>query len=118
MGDIALLRAAGALITATPRGYIARLRRGRGGLRRTVACIHSRPEGMERELNIMVDNGCTVLDVVIEHAVYGQLTGQLLLAKPPRRSRSSWSRIAAPSGASPLSALTGGVHLAHAALPG
>ena len=27
----------------------------------------------------MVDNGCTVLDVVIEHAVYGQLTGELRL---------------------------------------
>ena len=28
----------------------------------------------------MVDNGCTVLDVIVEHPVYGQLTGQLHLS--------------------------------------
>ena len=107
VGDIALLRAAGALITATPRGYI--VERGRGGLRRTVACIHSRPEGMERELNIMVDNGCTVLDVVIEHAVYGQLTGELHLKD--RRDVAEFIRRVREEGAAPLSALTGGIHL-------
>ena len=77
VGDIALLRAQGLDIVATPRGYVL----GSGqesGLRRTVACVHDF-EGMERELNIMVDNGCVVLDVVIEHAVYGQLTGELHL---------------------------------------
>ena len=77
--------------------------------RRTVACIHSRPEGMERELNIMVDNGCTVLDVVIEHAVYGQLTGQLLLAN--RHDVAQFMERILAERASPLSALTGGVHL-------
>ena len=28
----------------------------------------------------MVDNGCTVLDVIVEHPVYGQLTGQLQIS--------------------------------------
>lgn len=107
VGDVALLRAAGAQITATPRGYV--LERGRGGLRRAVACIHSRPEGMERELNIMVDNGCTVLDVVIEHAVYGQLTGELRLAS--RRDVAQFMERILTEQASPLSALTGGIHL-------
>lgn len=107
VGDVALLRAAGAQITATPRGYV--LERGRGGLRRAVACIHSRPEGMERELNIMVDNGCTVLDVVIEHAVYGQLTGELRLAS--RRDVAQFMERILAEQASPLSALTGGIHL-------
>lgn len=107
VGDIALLRAAGASITATPRGYV--VERGRGGVRRTVACLHSRPEGMERELNIMVDNGCTVLDVVIEHAVYGQLTGELRLAN--RHDVAQFMERLLAEQASPLSALTGGVHL-------
>ena len=31
---------------------------------------------MKEELQIMVDNGCAVLDVVVEHAVYGELTAQ------------------------------------------
>ena len=107
VGDIALLRASGAAITATPRGYITE--RGRGGLRRTVACIHNRPEGMEKELNIMVDNGCTVLDVIVEHPVYGQLTGQLHLSS--RYDVGQFLQKVSRSGARPLSALTGGVHL-------
>ena len=107
VGDIALLRASGADITATPRGYITE--RGRGGLRRTVACIHNRPEGMEKELNIMVDNGCTVLDVVIEHAVYGQLTGELHLKN--RHDVAEFVRRVREEGAAPLSKLTGGIHL-------
>ena len=28
----------------------------------------------------MVDNGCTVLDVIVEHPIYGQLTGQLQIS--------------------------------------
>lgn len=107
VGDIALLRAAGALITATPRGYI--VERGRGGLRRTVACIHSRPEGMERELNIMVDNGCTVVNVIVEHRVYGQLVGQLNLSS--RYDVSEFIQKVVTNGAKPLSDLTGGIHL-------
>ena len=50
-----------------------------GGLVRRVACVH-RGEDMERELTIMVDNGCTVIDVVVDHPLYGQMTGQLSLA--------------------------------------
>ena len=107
VGDIALLRASGANITATPRGYITE--RGRGGLCRTVACIHNSLADMERELNIMVDNGCTVLDVVIEHAVYGQLTGELRLTSR-HDVRQFIGRITAEQ-APPLTTLTGGILL-------
>ena len=107
VGDVALLRAGGMDIIATPRGYV--LGSGHGeGLRRTVACVHGY-DGMERELNIMVDNGCTVLDVVIEHAVYGQLTGELRLKS--RRDVQEFMRRSRENGGSPLSTLTGGIHL-------
>ena len=106
VGDVALLRASGMEITATPRGYVAG--GGARGWRHTLACVHG-PEGMERELNIMVDNGCTVLDVVIEHAVYGQLTGELHLKD--RRDVAEFIRRVREEGAAPLSALTGGIHL-------
>ena len=39
VGDIALLRAAGAEISATPRGYV--VRRGGTGLLRQAACRHA-----------------------------------------------------------------------------
>lgn len=106
VGDIALLRAQGLEITATPRGYL--LGSGReAGIRRTVACVHDN-EGMERELDIMVDNGCIVLDVVIEHAVYGQLTGELHLKS--RYDVAEFMRRSREAGGSPLSTLTGGIH--------
>lgn len=106
VGDVALLRASGAEITATPRGYI--LSRRGIGIRYTVACVH-RPEDMERELNIMVDQGCLVEDVVVEHSVYGQLAGQLSLSS--RYDVAEFIRRVSSAGAKPLSDLTGGIHL-------
>lgn len=106
VGDVALLRASGAEIMATPRGYVSR--RENGGLYRTVACVHDL-SGTEAELLIMVDNGCGVLDVVVEHPVYGQLTGELRLMN--RYDVGQFMQKLRGEGASPLSALTGGVHL-------
>jgi len=99
VGDIALLRAGGAEISATPRGYV--LPRATDGITRTIACRHTL-EQTGTELDILVDNGCTVLDVIVEHPVYGQLTGQLQI--------SSRYDVQAHD-AAPLSMLTGGIHL-------
>lgn len=104
VGDIALLRATGAEITATPRGYI--MQRSPAGLIRQIACRHD-AAGTEAELNSIVDQGCTVLDVIVEHPVYGQITGSLQLAN--RYDVSLFmSRYA---DACPLSHLTDGIHL-------
>jgi len=106
VGDVALLRASGADISATPRGYI--ILKADQGLIRRVACRHTAGD-MERELQIMVDNGCTVLDVIVEHPVYGQLTGQLGLSS--RYDVGEFVRKVEENQALPLSALTMGVHL-------
>ena len=103
VGDIALLRAAGMDIVSTPRGYQFSQE---NGLLRTVACLHT-PQQIRQELLVMVDNGCTVLDVVVDHPVYGQLTGQLSLA-----SRYDVDQfVDKVQDTAPLSTLTGGVHL-------
>ena len=103
VGDIALLRAAGMDIVATPRGY----KLGESsGLLRTVATIHTK-EQVEQELLTIVDNGCTVIDVTVEHPVYGQLTGPLQIA-----SRYEVGQfIERCKNAEPLSRLTDGIHL-------
>mgnify|MGYP001027086466 CR=1 FL=1 len=106
VGDVALLRAAGADISATPRGYVI-LRAGRG-LTRRVACRHD-GLGMEAELCAMVDQGCAVLDVIVEHPVYGQLTGPLQLSS--RYDVGQFIARCTESDARPLSDLTGGIHL-------
>ena len=106
VGDIALLRAGGMDIAATPRGYV--LPRESGALLRTVACVHDRA-GMARELEILVDYGCQVVDVVVEHPLYGQLTGQLHLSS--RYDVQEFIRAVSQRNAKPLSDLTGGIHL-------
>ncbi len=106
VGDVALLRAAGADISATPRGYV--ILRASRGLIRHVACRHD-AAGMEAELNAIVDQGCDVLDVIVDHPVYGQLTGPLQLSS--RYDVGQFLSRCAQEGARPLSDLTGGIHL-------
>ena len=106
VGDIALLRAAGAAISATPRGYVISLETR--GLVRQVAVQHSAGQ-TEAELNAIVDNGCTVLDVIVDHPVYGQLTGPLQLAS--RYDVGQFLDRCARSDAHLLSDLTEGIHL-------
>lgn len=105
VGDVALLRAGGAPIVATARGYVTA---PGAGMTRVLACVHP-PEGMETELTAIVDQGCEVVDVIVEHPLYGQLTGTLGL-----RSRYDVQQFllqCAESDARPLSLLTEGVHL-------
>ena len=106
VGDIALLRAAGADISATPRGYI--ILPETTGFIRQVACRHN-AVGMEAELHAIVDQGCTVLDVIVEHPIYGQLTGPLQLSS--RYDVAQFITRCAQSDARPLSDLTEGIHL-------
>lgn len=106
VGDIALLRAAGTDITATPRGYI--VPRSPSGLCRTLACRHEGSQ-MEEELNAIVDQGCTVVDVTVDHPIYGQLTGLLNLSN--RYEVGQFIRRCREEAAAPLSLLTEGIHL-------
>ena len=105
VGDIALLRAEGRSVIATPRGYIIPVP---DGFLRTIACVHNAAQTRD-ELNAMVDCGCTVIDVVVEHPIYGQLTAPLAIAS--RYDVRQFIEKMASAGASPLSALTEGIHL-------
>ncbi len=105
VGDVALLRAGGEEIIATARGYVM----GQSGEeRRTVVCRHA-PEEMRRELELMVDYGCTVEDVVVEHSVYGQITGRLDVSS--RYDVNEFIQRVSEGDAKPLSDLTRGIHL-------
>ena len=63
-----------------------------------------------------MDHGCTVLDVMVEHPVYGQLTGRLDLSS--RYDVSEFIRKVSAHQARPLSDLTGGIHLHTLSCPG
>lgn len=105
--DIALLRAAGNNIIATPQGYIyPKLQEERP--QRTIACDHCY-EGMRDELTTIVDLGGTIIDVIIEHAVYGEFKGQLMIKS--RKDVDKFISKMKEADAEPLSALTEGVHI-------
>ena len=107
VGDVALLRAAGAKIDATPRGY--RLQEAAGGYTALVACCHSTADAMRRELYAVVDQGGVVADVWVENALYGEIRANLNVAS--RYDADAFLKQAEASPASLLSSMTGGVHL-------
>jgi len=105
--DVAILRAHGEEILSTPRGY--RLPSAKpDGHRAVIACKHG-PERTLEELNILVDYGVKVLDVVVEHPLYGELRGALMIES--RADVLEFLRRRRVTKASLLSSLTGGVHL-------
>ncbi len=113
VGDIAMIRVSGTNILSTPRGYLleaAETLSQKYGYVGTIACKHT-PEQLMDELNAVIDFGGTVLDVVIEHSVYGQLTGILNLSS--RYDISLFLKNLSENQTQPLCSLTGGVHIHH-----
>lgn len=110
VGDVAILRAAGSRIEATARGYVLEEdgeERG-GALIRRISCRHTAQE-MRAELYLIVDQGCTVRDVIVDHPVYGRLTGRLMLST--RYDVDRFLEKSRRTHASPLASLTDGVHI-------
>lgn len=109
VGDIALLRASGEDIISTPRGYVLSTHETRTGqILRQIACVHNESQ-MLQELQTCVDQGCSILDVIVEHPVYGQITGQLMLKS--RYDIDQFMEKVKAADAHSLSELTDGIHI-------
>ena len=107
--DIALLRARGYYIIATPQGYINQSdNQAEDSYTFTIASKHEE-EGIQEELATIVDLGGTILDVIVEHPIYGELKGQLIIKS--RRDIQSFMNRLQGAKANPLSTLTEGIHL-------
>ena len=114
--DVAILRASGEQILATPRGYLLYSSEDDGKrVRATVACRHSRDD-IGKELGLIVDLGGTVIDVFIEHPVYGELQGNLMISS--RRDVEQFVNKLSSTRSNPLLTLTDGVHLHTIEAPG
>ena len=107
VGDVALLRAGGAQINATPRGY--QLHPAEKGFTGILACVHSTEDEMRTELYTVVDQGGVVVDVTVENSLYGELCGNLNIAS--RYDVDNFIRQAKDTPECLLSRMTGGVHL-------
>jgi transcriptional regulator of NAD metabolism len=109
VGDITILKAKNEPIIATSQGYIyLKQNSGTAYFQRSVACYHT-PDQTEDELNLLVDHGVTVKDVIIEHPVYGDLTASIMVSN--RHEVKQFMDKIRSTNASLLSALTEGIHL-------
>lgn len=113
VNDVAILRAMGEPILGSPRGYVLIEGTDERPIA-TIACRHDH-EGNRREFEILVDRGIEVIDVVVEHPIYGEIAASLLV-----RSRADVDRYLEAmdrEGVQPLWTLTDGVHLHHVRAP-
>lgn len=104
--DVALLRAADFDILSTPRGYV---------LYQKEQTIFSRrfkvkhfTEELENELNLIVDQGAEVVDVIIDHPIYGEIHGNLGISSR-REVQAFLLRVQKQKGI-PLLEMSGGLH--------
>ncbi len=105
--DIAILRAQGIEIIATPQGYVL-LKHNKDKLLKTIISKHLNYDQMEDELQVMIDNGARVIDVIVEHPLYGEIRSIIDISyKTELEQFMSKIRI---EKAEPLASLTEGIH--------
>lgn len=104
--DIALLRAVNKDILATTKGYVLYSQQTEAC--HQIYCVNHSDDAIADELNTIVDNGGKVLDVIIEHEIYGQITANLILEN--RRDVAEFCDRLKHSNAKPLNIIAGGTH--------
>lgn len=110
VGDIALLRAENHDIMATHRGYLLaeRLRVPKSFYHGKLVCKHG-PKEVRLELETIVKNGGKILDVEVEHPIYGMITAPLNIENQDEIDY-FMDKLSCYKG-SLLSSLTDGIHL-------
>ncbi len=104
--DVALLRASNQEILSTPRGYVL-YNKEEAVFSRRFKVKHSSAD-LESELNIIVDQGAAVEDVIIEHPIYGEIHGNLGLQS--RRDVAAFLQRAREQKGIPLLEMSDGIH--------
>lgn len=107
VGDVALLRAQGNHIIATPRGYCFMEEKPTEHVKTIAVCHH--PEDLPDEIYTIVDLGGALVDVIVEHPLYGELRGLLHIYS--RYDADQFFIKLRKEKARPLAELTNGIHL-------
>lgn len=103
--DIALLRAVNKNILSTTKGYVLYSRED-NKVNRTFMVKHE-DDQIEDELNTIVDAGGKVLDVIVDHKIYGSITVDLIIGS----RRDVMDFVAKVNSSTPLMKLTNGSHI-------
>ncbi|WMJ80065.1 transcription repressor NadR [Clostridium sp. MB40-C1] len=105
--DVAILRARGLEIIATPEGYLMP-RDENKKIEKILPLCHDR-DNIEEELNSIVKYGGVIKDVIIEHPLYGEIKAMLMIKT--LYDVESFVKKVEQYEAEPLLALTKGIHL-------
>ncbi|HEY8892242.1 MAG TPA: transcription repressor NadR [Clostridium sp.] len=105
--DIAIIRAEGVNIIATPEGYLIPSEESHY-VRRVIAVSHGRDD-IYNELECIVKFGGVIEDVTVEHPLYGEIRSMLMI-KTLMEIEEFAKKFKEPS-VQPLSSLTKGIHL-------
>lgn len=106
--DIALLRTAYDNIISTNRGYLLYEEPASQPWYTKVVKVKHDKEDIQQELNCIVDAGGWVVNVIVEHEIYGRLTGDLVIHN--RADVREFMRRVEEHQTRPLTDLTEGVH--------
>lgn len=106
--DIALLRAQGEDIIATPQGYMIPISKS-NKITKKIVCKHEGYKAIEEELQIMIDYGATIIDVIVEHPLYGEIRSMLNISN--KRDLQEFIKNITERNAEPLARLTDGIHI-------
>ena len=104
--DIALLKASNKNILATNKGYMMFLVEPKK-MKKSFLVKHS-TDDIEDELNTIIENKGKVLDVVVEHDIYGQITVDLIIET--KKDIEECLQKLRENNTRPLKELTGGYH--------
>lgn len=107
--DIALLRARGEEIIATSQGYYYEKNMGLPTVSASFACQHGDGQALRDELMTVINYGGRIIDVKVEHPIYGELSGNLMISTA--EDVDNFIENYEQNEASLLSELTAGVHL-------
>lgn len=106
--DIALLRVTDKNILSTNKGYILNREKKNSSKKKRTYRVKHRREEIQDELYTFVDLGGRVLDVVVEHGIYGQIMADLIINS--RADAEAFVRKVNENKTKPLNDLTDGLH--------
>lgn len=106
--DVALLRASDKNILSTNKGYILFVEKANKKKKKRTYKVKHEDKAILDELNTIVDFGGKILDVVIEHDIYGQIAADLIINS--RADADAFVKQIEKYKTKPLNNLTNGIH--------
>ncbi len=107
--DIAILRAKDVHIQANSNGYYISKPSNAERNIKTIFVKHSGYDEIEKELQIIVDLGAKILDVIVMHPIYGEIRCPLEINS--RYDLDQFMKESDKNNAAPLASLTNGEHI-------